>query len=98
MKRFGYVAGDVFEAVFDFDTATTKSQIAFDINFQQLKDTVASRAVVGVDNFKRIFAISPPLFALNPFAAVHWKVDFISGLVAAEFVAKVCCSPGCVFR
>ena len=37
IDRFGYAARDVFEAISDFDSATIRSQEAFNINFQQLE-------------------------------------------------------------
>ena len=92
IKRFGYAARDVFEAVFDFNSATIHSQHAFNINFQKLKHIVESRATNGavkVELSHRIVSISPIYSASDPFERIDWKVDFNSNWVATEIMKKL---------
>ena len=92
IQHFGYAARVDFEAVFDFDSTTEQSQEAFNISFQQLKDTAISLANNGAINFKlsnRIVTISPVYPALNPLGRVRWKVAFNSDWVATEIMKKL---------
>ena len=92
IERFGYAARVVFRAVLDFDSTTKCSRNAFNISFQELKDTVASLAENGAVSFKlfyRIVAISPVYSILNPFEQVDWKVAFNSDWVATEIMKKL---------
>ena len=92
IERFGYSARFVFRAIFDFDSTTELFQDAFNISFQQLKDTVTSLANNSAINFQlcnRIVAISPVYPALNPLGRVRWKVAFNSDWVATEIMKKL---------
>ena len=92
IERFGYAARDVFRAVFDFDSMTTHYPEAFDITFQQLKETVSSLVTnyaVNSDLSNRIAAISPLYTVRIPFARVTWKVAFVSDWVAKRIMEKL---------
>jgi hypothetical protein len=86
IERFGYTARAVYNAIFDFDSATRESQHAFKITFQQLTDTVKSLASDGTVNSasNRIVAICPVYSASQPYERVAWKVAFNSDWVATE--------------
>jgi 6-phosphofructokinase len=93
IERFGYAARAVFNAIFDFDSATTESRDAFDmITSQNLKDTVISLATnhtVNFEHYNRIVAICPVYSASNPYKEVDWKVAFNSDWVATEVMKKL---------
>ena len=92
IKRFGYAARDVFDAVFDFNWTTNRFQTAFNIKSSDLKDAVASLATNGgvpSEIFHRIVAVSPVYSVSNPFDPVKWKTAFVSDWVASQILKKL---------
>ncbi|KIM35042.1 hypothetical protein M413DRAFT_449923 [Hebeloma cylindrosporum] len=89
--RFGYSAGDVFSALFDFEAATRHHERAFDI---QLSDLQA--AAVALPNMyqsadssisRHILALT--LVSRGPLTMVDWTVNFKSDWIAKCMVNKL---------
>jgi len=75
IMRFGYAAGDVFNAVFMPDATTLIHEQAFNITYEGLKTAVTSLAINGTADSKishRIIALTP--IYSSPFAEARWRV------------------------
>jgi len=87
IDRFGYSARDVFGAVFNYMDMTQRHRDAFELNYEDLRDTVSAlsnnrRAKHSISH--RILALSP--VDQGPLTRVSWNVDIKSDWVSRNHI------------
>ena len=84
IDRFGCSARDVFGAVFNYLRMTEHYKDDFDLEYEELKDTISalSKHRIAIEHFisHRILALSP--VDQGHLKRVHWNVAFKSDWVA----------------